>query len=313
MARQLRLEFEGALYHVTARGNAFQAIYTDDHDRARFLDLLAREIAQQHWRCYAYCLMDNHYHLLLETPEPNLSQGMRRLNAVYTQGFNRRYGRVGHVLQGRYKSLLVDKDAYLLELCRYIVLNPVRAKCVARPEAWPWSSYLATAGKRPAPHWLLVTDVLGLFDREARSAQRAYREFVQRGLTIPAPWGKVRGQIFLGDEKFLSQMTRLLQAKSLTNVPMAQTRPSRPTAAEVLQRVGEVYRVPVRAILTRRNREAYHCAAWLLRREANESLQGVARLFAVSGSRISHIQRVVERGAPNRQQREARRRCKVKQ
>lgn len=313
MARQLRLEFEGALYHVTARGNASQAIFLDDHDRARFLDLLAREIAQQQWHCYAYCLMENHYHLLLETPEPNLSRGMRRLNAVYTQGFNRRHERVGHVLQGRYKSLLVDKDSYLLELCRYIVLNPVRGKCVARPEAWPWSSYLATAGERQAPSWLLVRDVLGLFDGKERIAQRAYRAFVQEGVTTPTPWTQVRGQIFLGDEEFLRRMTGLVQGKHLINVPSAQTRPSRPTPAEVLQRVGKVYHIPIRAILRRRNREAYHCAAWLLRREANESLEGVARLFEVSASRVSHIQRAVERRGPSRLQLEARRRCKVKQ
>ncbi len=132
MARQLRLEYEGALYHVTVLGNGQQVIYIDDTDRSRFLELLGREVGQQHWRCYAYCLMDNHYHLLLETPEGNLSGGMRRLNGTYTQGFNRRYRRVRHVLQGRFKSLLVEKEAYLLELCRYIVLNPVRAHLVRK-------------------------------------------------------------------------------------------------------------------------------------------------------------------------------------
>ena len=157
MARQLRLEYEGALYHVTARGNGRQAIYLDDTDRRRFLDLLGQEIEQQQWRCYAYCLMDNHYHLLLETPEGNLSRGMRRLNGTYTQAFNRRHERVGHVLQGRFTSILVDKDAYLLELCRYIVLNPVRAKLVRTVHAWPWSSYRATAGRASIPPWLAVS------------------------------------------------------------------------------------------------------------------------------------------------------------
>jgi putative transposase len=131
MARPLRLEFSGAVYHVTARGDRREAIFLDDQDRQRFLGLLGREIGQQNWLLYAYCLMSNHYHLLLETPEANLARGMRRLNGVYTQGFNRRYGLSGHVLQGRYKAILVDRDAYLLELSRYVVLNPVRAGLVA--------------------------------------------------------------------------------------------------------------------------------------------------------------------------------------
>ena len=111
MSRPLRLEFAGALYHVTARGNAREDIFRDDEDRATFLDLLGREIAQQRWRLYAYCLMDNHYHLLIETPEPNLTRGMQRLNQVYTQRFNRRHRRVGHVLQGRYQAIVVDQTA----------------------------------------------------------------------------------------------------------------------------------------------------------------------------------------------------------
>ena len=136
MTRPLRLEFSGALYHVTARGNARQRIYLDEEDRHLYLDLLGKEITQQGWLCYAYCLMDNHYHLLIETPEPTLVAGMRRLNGVYTQAFNRRHRRAGHLFQGRYQAIVVDKDAYLLELCRYIVLNPVRAKAVKRPERW---------------------------------------------------------------------------------------------------------------------------------------------------------------------------------
>jgi putative transposase len=118
MARPLRLEFPGAVYHLTARGNARGAIVADDEDRGRFVALLGREVSQQRWACYAWCLMDNHYHLLIETPEGNLVSGMRRLNQTYTQNFNRRHGRVGHVLQGRYKSMVVDKESYLLELCR---------------------------------------------------------------------------------------------------------------------------------------------------------------------------------------------------
>ena len=140
MARPLRIEFPGALYHVTARGNARADIYLSDGDRAAFLALLARTLDRFGWLCHAYCVMSNHYHLLIETPRANLSRGMRHLNGVYTQSFNRIHGRVGHVFQGRYKAILVEQDAHLLELCRYVVLNPVRARLVARAGDWRWSS-----------------------------------------------------------------------------------------------------------------------------------------------------------------------------
>jgi len=146
MARPLRIEFPGALYHITSRGNQKAAIYLDDTDRIQFLDTLSAVCSRFNWVIHAYCLMDNHYHLLVETPVSNLSLGMRQLNGVYTQRFNRQQNRVGHVFQGRYKSVIVEKDSYLLELARYIVLNPVRAKMVRTVKHWQWSSYRATAG-----------------------------------------------------------------------------------------------------------------------------------------------------------------------
>jgi len=160
MARPLRIEYPGALYHITTRGNARASIFKDDADRQAFLRILSKVIERHQWLCHAYCLMGNHYHLLIETPKANLSPGMRQLNGIYTQAFNRRHIRVGHVLQGRFKAILVDKDSYLLELCRYIVLNPVRANMVKLPKSYPWSSYRVTAGlSRPVEFlnrdWLL--------------------------------------------------------------------------------------------------------------------------------------------------------------
>ena len=147
MARPLRIEFEGALYHVTSRGDERRDIFLDDADREAFLQILGDVVRRFAWRCHAYCLMGNHYHLLIETPNANLSRGMRHLNGVYTKRFNRTHERVGHVMQGRYKSILVDKDEYLLELARYVVLNPVRAGVVRSARDWKWSSYRATAGQ----------------------------------------------------------------------------------------------------------------------------------------------------------------------
>ena len=128
MSRPLRLEFPGALYHITSRGDRRENIYEDDIDRKKFLTVFASVITQFNWHCYAYCLMDNHYHLLVQTADSNLSKGMRQLNGVYTQAYNRRHNKTGHLFQGRYKAILVDEDSYLLELSRYIVLNPVKAK-----------------------------------------------------------------------------------------------------------------------------------------------------------------------------------------
>jgi REP element-mobilizing transposase RayT len=146
MARPIRIEYPGAVYHVTARGNARMAVFVDDADRMGFLEILEDVIKRFNWLCHSYCLMGNHYHLLLETIDGNLSAGMRHINGVYTQYFNRRHDRVGHVFQGRFKAILVEKERYLLELCRYVVLNPVRAGMVKLPEEYGWSSYRSIAG-----------------------------------------------------------------------------------------------------------------------------------------------------------------------
>ena len=161
MSRPLRIEFEGTVYHVTSCGNAGQPIFEADQDRLRFLELLGREVQQQHWRCHAYCLMGNHYHLLVETPDGHLRRGMARLNAVYSQWFNRRHDRSGHLFQGRYKAILVERDPHLLELCRYVVLNPVRAGLVKKMEAWPWSSYHATVKGQRGPDPCVSLDPTG--------------------------------------------------------------------------------------------------------------------------------------------------------
>ena len=152
MSRPLRLEFPNALYHVTSRGDRREDIYEDDEDREVFLDILGDVVTDYNWLRHGHCLMSNHYHLILETLDGNLSKGMRQLNGVFTQASNRRHQRSGHLFQGRYKAILVDKDSYLLELARYVVLNPVRATgMVRRIEGWPWSSYPAMVGFTAVP------------------------------------------------------------------------------------------------------------------------------------------------------------------
>ena len=146
MSRPLRLEYPGAIWHVTSRGNERKAIFADDDDREKFLEILGQAVVWADWRLHAYVLMGNHYHLLVETPEPTLSRGMRQLNGVYTQHYNRRHKRSGHLFQGRFKGILTEKESHLSELIRYVVLNPVRAKLCANAKDWRWSSYRATAG-----------------------------------------------------------------------------------------------------------------------------------------------------------------------
>src|SRR5690625_673373 len=181
MARPLRIEFDGALYHVTTRGDRREAIYEDNKDREDFLEVLAEVVERFNWLCHAYCLMGNHYHLVVETPDGNLSRGMRQLNGVYTQATNRRHRRSGHLFQGRFKAILVDKESYVLELTRYVVLNPVRAAMVKSPGDYPWSSYRAMVGEAEAPGWLATDGLLALFGKRRAESRRRYRRFVREG------------------------------------------------------------------------------------------------------------------------------------
>lgn len=232
MARPLRIEYPGAVYHITSRGNARGNIYVDDADRKIFLEVLAAVIEKYNWLCHAYCLMDNHYHLLLETPDPNLSLGMRQLNGVYTQRTNRRHHRVGHVFQGRYKSILVEKNEHLLELCRYIVLNPVRAGLVGTQEKWKWSSYHATAYAVKKPGFLSVEWLLGQFARGKNEARKAYRKFVADGIekTEENPWKKLIGQIVFGGSDFVADIqSRVDEAREIGEIPRSQRFPGRPS------------------------------------------------------------------------------------
>ncbi|WP_245731841.1 transposase [Thiocapsa roseopersicina] len=200
MARPLRIELAGGLYHVTSHGDRREAIYRDDADRSAWLALFTEVCARFHWRCHAYCQMTNHYHVVVETPEGNLSKGMRQLNGVFTQRVNRRHGLVGHLLQGRFKGILVERDAYLLELTRYVVLNPVRAGMVADAGDWAWSSYPVMLGRVPAPPWLETDWVLGQFGHGRVAARAAYAAFVADGVGRSSVWDALRCQVFLGTD-----------------------------------------------------------------------------------------------------------------
>ena len=223
MARPLRLEFPGALYHVTSRGNARDDIYLSDEDRVAWLATLGQVCARFKWVCHAYCQMTDHYHIVIETPDANLSQGMRQLNGVYTQLFNRTHSRAGPIFQGRFKAILVDKENYLLDLARYVVLNPLRAKMVRQLERWPWSSYRATCGQAPQPDWLQTDFILSQFARQRARARVKYIAFVDEGKGLDSVWNHLQGQIYLGSASFIKKMQiKLDQKPKRLEIPKAQ-------------------------------------------------------------------------------------------
>lgn len=213
MARPLRIEFPGAIYHVTSRGDRRELIFVDDDDRRVLLAVLAQALARFDARMLAYCLMGNHYHFVLCTHQANLSALMRHVNGVFTQAFNRRHAKVGHLLQGRFKAILVDEEAYLLEVCRYVELNPVRARMVAHPRDWPWSSYRAHVGEQAPPVWLDTAALHAhLLDREAETladrhqAAQLYADLVAAAHGVRLWDEALRQQIHLGDDEFIARM-----------------------------------------------------------------------------------------------------------
>ena len=232
MARQLRIQYPDATYHVFARGNERGTIYADDDDRLGFLHALTRTTERHEWYVLAYCLMGNHYHLIIRTPRGNLCDGMHHLGGAYAQAFNRRHRRSGHVFEGRYHSPLVESDSYLEALCRYVVRNPVRAGLCDRPEDWPWSSHLATLGAVPAPPFLKPELLLELFDRDPAIARARYGAFVGDALA-DAFWDPLRGRAVYGSNQFAAEKTTPLEPISKA-IPRIQRQPNRPELADLL-------------------------------------------------------------------------------
>lgn len=284
MTRPLRLEFAGAIYHVTSRGNAQAAVFLDDADRVLFLDSLREAVARFGLLCHAYCLMDNHYHLLLETPRANLSVAMRQINGVYTQRFNKRNTRVGHVFQGRFKAIVVDRQSYLLELSRYVVQNPVRAGMVASAADYTWSSYRASVGLVPTPEWLCTDWLLSQFGADRQQAVRAYAEFVAAGQGATAPWSKVRGQAVLGSEAFVQGLAPLLAPKNPhKEISRLQRLAARPSLAALFD--------PMQSDSDKTARNALICAAHV---EHGYSMAAIARHLGLHYSTVSQIVKAVE-------------------
>jgi hypothetical protein len=234
--------------------------------------------------------MDDHYHLLLETPQANLSRAIRHLNGVYTQRFNRCHTRVGHLFQGRFTSILVEKETYLLELCRYLVLNPIRAGVVVHPGEWPWSSYRATVGETATPAWLTVDWLLGQFGKPWSRARAAYRQFVEDGIRRPAqPWAHLKSQIYLGSDAFLKIAQDRCKETDEIEIPRLQRRPGVPSLDALLVQVARSYGETVNELTarTRRPSEARQVGIYLARRVVGTDLKTIAQRFGVGYTTVS--------------------------
>ncbi|RQO59957.1 transposase [Paucibacter sp. KBW04] len=291
MSRPLRIEFPGALYHVTSRGDRREDIFVDDMDRARLLAIVAQGLARFDAGMLAYCLMGNHYHFVVYTRQGSLSALMRHINGVYTQAFNRRHGKVGHLFQGRFKAILVDKDSYLLEVCRYVELNPVRAEMVAGAADWPWSSYRVHIGHAEAPEWLCSTELWGYLlgrdpctDADRARAQRSYAELVAAGREVKLWDEGLNRQIYLGDDEFAGRMLDAAQsaAKRSASVPKVQ-RSSTRRLAEWLARCET-------------REEAY----WRAYTESGLSMTAIAKEVGLTLARVSQLIAKAERNGRER-------------
>ncbi len=288
MARPLRIEFPYGFYHVTSRGNEKKAIFRNNKDRQRFLTYLESAHHRYGAILHVYCLMDNHYHLLLETPRGNLSQILHHINGAYTTYFNIRHGRSGHLFQGRYKAILVEKDSYGQELSRYIHLNPVRAGLVKNPSEYQWSSYRYYMGKEREPGWLTTSLILGYFGGLGRHSYWRYRKFVEEGMDggLENPLRKVMASTFLGGEEFIRRMREeYLEGRKIDrrNVPSIKMLMRGPTPKEIEAVVAEVIEEENALYRKLCVHLSHQCSGW--------RLEQIGAYFGMKGAAVSQMSR----------------------
>ncbi len=282
MARPLRIAFAGAFYHVTARGNERKAVFKSNQDRQKFLEYL--EIAAQRYSAviHAYCLMDNHYHLLLETPSGNLPRIMRHINGAYTTYFNFKRARAGHLFQGRYKAILVEKDEYAKALSRYIHLNPVRAKLVETPEKYQWSSYNFYIGAKKAPGWLRRGFILSCFADKVSRAQQRYKEFVSLLVSqeYDSPFKEVTASVLLGSREFIEFIKgRLSDNKPVRDLPAIRQLAPKITCQEIMDRVESQFGDDPAT--------ARRISLYLCRKHTGEKLKAIGAQFGIGDSAVA--------------------------
>ena len=295
MARQPRVEYAVALHHVMSRGNDGIPIFRDDQDRRLFLDLLSQEIVRSGWILHEYCLMTNHYHLEIETPECTLSTGMHRFLGRYVQRFNRKHGRRGHLFQNRFKNLLVEKESYGLALTRYIALNPVNAGMVERPEDYLWSSYRARAGFATCPDWLTLDPLLSQFGADRKSQQRAYRTFVLEKIGDTEDLlDRAVAQIYLGTASWIDRVQALIdETERSQELPRAQVHPGRPELDDVLSAVASTFDTTPEMIAAGHGTLERRLVAWFAFEEGLVPLRRIAKCLGLTSA--GGISRLVSR------------------
>jgi len=298
MARQLRVEFENAFYHVTSRGNQRNKIFYDAADRERFLEILSRTKERYGFLLHGYVLMDNHYHLLMETPKANLSQIMQNINTSYTVYVNRKYQRTGHLLQGRFKGIIVDKDRYLIVLSRYIHLNPVRAKLVKKPADYPWTSYKAFLDHKAAKDSLVDTgDTLLYFSEHRRRAVRGYREFVEVAEGREEnPFAAMEAGLLLGRGAFKAKvLKRIEKMKVDEEIPQARRLRKRVPVDAVIKACQLFYGRNRKALVERvRGNEGRQVAIYLAKVVSGEKGKEIGRHFGIKGPAVSDAIKRIE-------------------
>lgn len=284
MARPLRIEFPGAWYHVMNRGAGYRSIFSQDEHRSLFLDLLGEVSRMFRVETHAYCLMDNHYHLLVHTPEGNLQRGMRHLNGVYTQRYNRMEKTDGALFRGRYKAILIEPDAYLLNVSRYIHLNPVAAGLTEKAADFPWSSFRTYVGEALAPEWLRCDFVLGMIGQ--RRQQERYRSFVEAGMdeVTETFYSEGKRSPIFGSDGFRAGM--LSNRAADPEIPEIRQAVSRPSLALIVAAVAEVFSVKEEQILQQsrgrgRKNTARSAALYVARKIAGFSLHEIVSYFGL--------------------------------
>ena len=295
MARPLRLEFAGATYHVTSRGNERRDIFYCDADREKFLMLLAATARRFGWSISAWVLMTNHFHLVVQTPLPNLSRGMHWLNGTYAAWLNTRHQRCGHLFQGRFHSVLIEKERYFSNVLRYVVLNPVRAGLVARPDEYRWSSYRATAGLDNGPDWLDIDAALAAFDGCRETATAAYRQFVLEMIGLHDPlWQELVNGVFLGGEDWAKKMRHQVESKPRsTDHPKSHRSVGRPKMHAVVEAVARSGGTTAENVRSRRGDPLRALIAWIGWNDGLHTLRSIAASLRLRSE--GHISRLIRK------------------
>jgi len=298
MGRPLRVQYPGAVYHITSRGNEKKNIYFDDSDRRRFLEILKDYHDRFGILIHCFVLMDNHYHIVMETPEGNLLKVMHGINSAYTGYLNRKYHRAGHLFQGRYKGILIDKESYLLQLSRYVHLNPVRAKIVDIPEQYEWSSYGGYISKRRQLKWVEYSWILSNFGSDNQRARSEYRKFVEDGVDggVENPFKNVYEQVLLGGEEFKERIRDLIKGQPLGEGIVGRNRfKGIVHVDELVRAVGDALGVKGEELKMRggRNNRARNVAIYLAKRYCGLSNQEIGKIFG--GIHYSAVSKVSAR------------------